>query len=168
MGENINTEDSLHLTEMQIHNEAEKIFISVGRRLKKRRNNDDGSVMFSYLNPAESDPALHDAELDSKLAMLGKEAKERIDKVFEEYTEKQAACVRNNEEGSEAEEELEEEEEENDPDIDESSVTDENVLEVGDPQSAIGEEESDVESLPRPISECSDKSSGSIKDLLED
>ena len=170
--ENINTEDSLRLTEMQIHNEAEKIFISVGRRLKKRRNIDDGSVMFSYLNPAEKDPALNDAELDNKLVMLGKEAKEKIDKVFEEYTEKQAAGVRNNEEESETEEEEEEEEEgENngDPDM-ESFVTDESALEVE--EIAIGGEEGsdvdDAESLPRPISECSIKSSGSLKDLLED
>ena len=169
--ENINTEDSLHLTEMQIHNEAEKIFISVGRRLKKRRNNDDGSVMFSYLNPAESDPALNDAELDSKLALLGKEAKERIEKVFEEYTEKQAAGVRSNDEESETEEE-EEEEEENDEDVDvESFVTDESALEVQEPQPVIEGGESDggfVESPPRPLSDCSVKSSGSIKDLLED
>merc|ERR1712150_79360 len=167
--ENINTEDSLRLTEMQIHNEAEKIFISVGRRLKKRRNIDDGSVMFSYLNPAEKDPALNDAELDNKLVMLGKEAKERIDKVFEEYTEKQAAGVKNNEEESETEEEEEEEEGENngDPDM-ESFVTDESALEVE--EIAIGGEEGsdvdDAESLPRPISECSIKSSGSLKDLL--
>ena len=173
--ESINTEDSLHLSEMQIHNEAEKIFISVGRRLKKRRNIDDGSVMFSYLNPAESDPALKDAELDSKLIMLGKEAKERIEKVFEEYTEKQAAGVKNNDEDSETEEEEDEEEEEEeidgDPDM-ESFVTDESALEVEETQSAIGGEEGsdhdDVESLPRPMSECSIKSSGSLKDLLED
>ena len=166
--ENINTEDSLRLTEMQIHNEAEKIFISVGRRLKKRRNNDDGTVMFSYLNPAESDPALNDAELDSKLALLGKEAKERIEKVFEEYTEKQAAGVKSNEEESETEEE--ENDNDEDPDI-ESFVTDESVLEVEEPQSVIEGEESDggyVESPPRPLSECSAQSSGSIKDLLED
>ena len=130
--------------------------------------------MFSYLNPAESDPALKDAELDSKLVMLGKEAKERIDKVFEEYTEKQAAGVKNNEEESETEEEEEEEEEEDndgDPDM-ESFVTEESALEVEETQPAIGGEEGsevdDVESLPRPMSECSIKSSGSLKDLLED
>merc|ERR1711983_628218 len=52
---------------------------------------DDGTVMYSYLRPDDSgDPAERDAELDTKLMQLGKEAEVRINKVFEEFVEKQA------------------------------------------------------------------------------
>ena len=168
--ENINKEDSLHLTDMQIHNEAEKIFISVGKKLKKRRNLDDGSVMYSYLKPEDSDPASNDTELDSKLSLLGKEAKVRIEKVFEEFTEKQAAAGKSNEEESDTENEEEEEEEEEDPGLDSFSLNAQSHPE--DSHFPLEEEDchdNDVPASPlRASSECSAKSSESIKDLLED
>ena len=161
--EKINQEDGLQLTDMQIHNETEKIFISVGKKLKKRRNIDDGSVMYSYLKPGDSDPAASDPQLESKLNQLGKEAKERIEKVFEEFTEKQAAGVKSNEEESDTENEEEYEEE---PEPDDVSLNVESPSEI--PQNVV-EEEQDDDVIPlRSSSPSSVKSSESIKDLLED
>ena len=88
--EKVNVENKLKLQDIQIHNEAEKIFIAIGKKLKKRRNIDDGNVMYSYLRPDDSgDPADQDAELDTKLVQLGKVAEMKINRVFEEFVEKQ-------------------------------------------------------------------------------
>ena len=88
--EKVNEDNSLRLTDMQIHNEAEKIFIAIGKKLKKRRNIDDGTVMYAYLKLDDAgDPAEKDTELDTKLTKLGNEAEVRINQVFEEFVDKQ-------------------------------------------------------------------------------
>ena len=88
--EKVNEDNSLRLSYMQIHNEAEKIFIAIGKKLKKRRNIDDGTVMYAYLKLDDAgDPAEKDTELDTKLTELGNEAEVRINQVFEEFVDKQ-------------------------------------------------------------------------------
>ena len=66
----------LHLTEGEMHAEAESIFQSVGKTLKKRREIDDHEVMTSYLKEDQNvDPAHGDTELEKRLqeqAELGK------------------------------------------------------------------------------------------------
>merc|ERR1712106_294174 len=47
--EEVNVKRLLLLTEMQIHTQAERIFVIVGKKLKKRRNDDEAMVMYSYL-----------------------------------------------------------------------------------------------------------------------
>lgn len=111
--EKVNEDQNLCLMEMQIHNEAEKIFIAIGKKLKKRRNIDDGTVMYSYLRPDDTgDPAEKDAELDTKLMQLGKEAEVRINKVFEEFVDKQVTKGQSDQEEDNTDQEDDSDEEE--------------------------------------------------------
>jgi len=87
----VNQEKGLNLSEIQMHNEAETIFIAVGKRLQKRRLVDDGTMIHSYLKEEDTgDPAAKDLELDSKLRELGRVAEQKLNKVFEEFACKQA------------------------------------------------------------------------------
>lgn len=168
--EKVNFDRSLNLTDMQMHNEAEKIFIAVGKKLKKRRNIDDGTVMYSYLKPDDSgDPAAEDRELDNKLVELGKVAEQKINKVFEEYVEKQASGAKpaggeddNSDEDSDTEPEDENITMDNlsEGDRDEATVND--IVDLDD-DDENDEVEDDAQSNPR-----SDSSSGSLNNLLEE
>jgi len=76
----------LHLSKMQIDDEAEQIFRSVGKRLKGRREIDETEVLNSYIpedNPA--DPASKDEDLNKILVEQGKEGKKRIEKYFDDF-----------------------------------------------------------------------------------
>merc|ERR1719419_1160198 len=87
----VNQEKGLNLSDIQMHNEAESIFIAVGKRLQKRRLVDDGTMIHSYLKEEDTgDPAANDLELDSKLRELGRVAEQKLNKVFEEFACKQA------------------------------------------------------------------------------
>jgi len=87
--ETVNLTKRLRLTDQQIHTEADRIFVAVGRKLKMRRFDDDAESMYSYLNEDEVDPAVGDKELQSKLNKQGKVAKQKLDKVFEEFVDRQ-------------------------------------------------------------------------------
>ena len=116
--EKVNLENKLGLTEMQIHNESEKIFIMVGRKLKKRRNFDDGNAFYSYLPTDDAgDPADENPQLQKRLDELGREAEKKINKVFEDFVEKQSSGSILKEGGgdeSDSETEVESEEDEGD------------------------------------------------------
>lgn len=99
--EDVNIKKILLLTETQIHTEAERIFVTVGKKLKRRRFDDDAAVMYSYLDDDDpGDPASKDVELDLKLDALGKIAKKKIDTVFQEFVDKQVNKVKTEEEDS--------------------------------------------------------------------
>merc|ERR1719249_423220 len=71
--------------------------------------------MYSYLNEDEVDPAAVDKELQSKLNKQGKVAKQKLDKVFEEFVDKQdrgAVPDESSDEVNSDDEDVEEEEEE--------------------------------------------------------
>ena len=87
--ETVNITKRLRLTDQQIHTEADRIFVAVGRKLKMRRFDDDADSMYSYLQEGEVDPAVGDQDLQSKLNKQGKAAKQKLDKVFEEFVERQ-------------------------------------------------------------------------------
>ena len=174
--EKVNIDSSLNLTDMQMHNEAEKIFISVGKKLKKRRNIDDGTVMYSYLKPDDSgDPASEDTELDSRLKQLGKVAEQKINTVFEHFVEKQAAGKSPEElEKGDSEEEDTSDEEDNLNTLDsiDAANPDSNTAEeCADGSDVINSDEDgseDVASLAEEKSEISVSSSGSVNNLLEE
>merc|ERR1719414_1227879 len=70
----------LHLTEGEMHAEAESIFQSVGKTLKKRREIDDHEVMTSYLKEDQNvDPAHGDTELEKRLQEQAELRKKRIE-----------------------------------------------------------------------------------------
>lgn len=85
--------------------------------------------MYSYLKPDDKgDPAAKDRGLEKKLDELGKVARDKIEKVFEEFVEKQASNSNKNKSGEEEgddvnqdDEDGEEEEEEEDEDVEEPS-----------------------------------------------
>ena len=163
---------------MQMHTEAEKIFIAVGKKLKKRRNIDDGTVMYSYLKPDDSgDPAAENQDLDNKLLELGKVAERKINKVFEEYVEKQASGAKPNDDddgdntGQDSDTEVEEDEEnvtlDHLSEAEEQSHSDgdasiNDVVDLGSDDN-IEKEDDDAISDPH-----SDSSCGSINNLLEE
>jgi len=76
-------------SEKQIHGEAEKIFQAVGKKLIRRRRLDEYDTSSSYIKDTTIDPARKDASLDSKLKSQTSEGKKKIQKVFEEFVEKQ-------------------------------------------------------------------------------
>ena len=158
--EKVNLENKLSLTEMQIHNESEKIFILVGRKLKKRRNVDDGNAFYSYLAPDDTgDPAADNPELEKRLNELGKEAEKKINKVFEDFARKQASERTGGEDDSETEVE---ESDEDDDDGDVGSV-DLNETEPAERENSILVDDADDDS-----SNSSKVSCGSLDSLLED
>merc|ERR1719369_2082923 len=111
--EEVNVKRQLMLTDMQVHTEAERIFVIIGKKLKRRRNDDEGLVMYSYLKPDDQgDPAAKDRELERKLDELGKVAKDKIEKVFEDFVEKQVSKGKSGEdEGDDVDEDDEDEDE---------------------------------------------------------
>lgn len=97
--EEVNKKKNLMLTDMKVHTEAERMFVAIGRKLKRRRFDDDAAVMYSYLQENDpGDPACKDFELDRKLDDLGKVAKKKLDTVFEQFVEKQVNKVSTNSE----------------------------------------------------------------------
>ena len=160
--EKVNEDNSLRLMDMQIHNEAEKIFIAIGKKLKKRRNIDDGTVMYAYLKPDDAgDPAEKDSELDTKLTQLGKEAEVRINKVFEEFVDKQMTKGQSDQEDNTDHEDKSDEEEINELTLD--NIQNNIETDDEDGEKAIENLNSDEEA------DCElNSSSGSLNDLLDE
>jgi len=69
----------LHLSEYQLHAEAELIFQAVGKTLKRRREIDDHDVLESYLTENQVvDPAKENPELESRLQTQAEEGKRNM------------------------------------------------------------------------------------------
>ena len=76
----------LHLSSVQLHDEAENIFRSVGQRLKKRREKDDTEVMLSYLHDDQlEDPAASDEALNKVLVEQGEAGKKNLEKYLDDF-----------------------------------------------------------------------------------
>ena len=104
----------LHLSEGEMHAEAESIFQSVGKTLKKRREIDDHEVMTSYLQEDQTvDPAHGDSELEKRLqesSELGKQnMAEYLNNFYRENVIKKKDKLENEMEDKEDEEVTEDE-----------------------------------------------------------
>merc|ERR1712004_507105 len=76
----------LHLTEGEMHAEAESIFQSVGKTLKKRREIDDHEVMTSYLKEDQNiDPAHGDPELEKRLQEQAEVGKKKMSEYMDNF-----------------------------------------------------------------------------------
>ena len=76
----------LHLSEGEMHAEAESIFQSVGKTLKKRREIDDHEVMTSYLQENENvDPAHGDSELEQRLQESSQKGKQNMAEYLDNF-----------------------------------------------------------------------------------
>ena len=78
----------LHLSSVQVHEEAQDIFRCVGKRLKGRREIDESNILMSYLpedQTAAEDPASKDEELNKLLIEQGKLGKKNLEKYFDDF-----------------------------------------------------------------------------------
>ena len=92
---------SLHLSEGEMRAEAESIFLSVGKTLKKRRELDDHEVMTSYLKEDETvDPAAKDEDLEQRLQTQVQEGNKKMEEYMDNFYKE---SVRNPKSGDEKE-----------------------------------------------------------------
>ncbi|CAL4119857.1 unnamed protein product, partial [Meganyctiphanes norvegica] len=85
------TKDSLlPLRPETVRVQAQDIFREVGKMLKDRRESDDLEIFYSRADDALEDPGSKDEDLDRKLAENEEVAREKIDKVFQDWVEKES------------------------------------------------------------------------------
>ena len=76
----------LHLGPAAVHEEAQNIFRSVGKRLKGRREVDETEVLLSYLpETGTEDPAAGDVELNKVLEEQAREGKRRMEQYLDDF-----------------------------------------------------------------------------------
>jgi len=77
---------SLHLSPLQITDEAENIFQAVGKKLKNRRQIDESDNLVSYLKEDQmEDPAAKNQDLDKVLIVQAEEGKKKINEYFDNF-----------------------------------------------------------------------------------
>ena len=134
--------------------------------------------MYSYLRPEPDDtgdPAERDAELDTRLMQLGKEAEVRINKVFEEFVDKQVTKGQSDQEEDNTDQEDNSDEEEMNEltleniqnNIESEDYNEESIDDVGDicGEDTIEDLNSDEAGETR---DELNSSSGSLNDLLDE
>ena len=116
----------LHLTEGEMHAEAESIFQSVGKTLKKRREIDDHEVMTSYLKEDQNvDPAHGDTELEKRLQEQAELGKKKMSEYMDNFYRENVIKRKDKEE----EEEREDEEDREDGEATEDEAVDNDNVE---------------------------------------
>lgn len=79
----------LHLGPAAVHEEAQNIFRSVGKRLKGRREGDETEVLLSYLpETGTEDPAAKDEELNKVLEQQAREGRQRMEQYLDDFYHK--------------------------------------------------------------------------------
>ncbi|XP_050714491.1 death domain-associated protein 6-like [Eriocheir sinensis] len=86
----VTQQSSLPLRPETVRVQAQEIFRDVGKMLKYRRESDDLYSIYSYADEEGEDPALEDEELNDKLKQNEKAAEEKLNKIFQEYVDKEA------------------------------------------------------------------------------
>ena len=147
----------LHLTEGEMHAEAESIFQSVGKTLKKRREIDDHEVMTSYLKEDQNvDPAHGDTELEKRLQEQAELGKKKMSEYMDNFYRENVIQRKDKEE----EEDREDEEEREGGEATEDEAVDTDDVEAGQDENestsvSASEVEGDIEEsepsrLPNP------------------
>ena len=106
----------LHLSEPEMHAEAESIFQAVGKTMKRRREADDHEVQQSYLKEDETeDPARESEELETRLREQAEEGREKMNVYLDTFYKENVikAKQKDDKEKENDEEELDEEGQEN-------------------------------------------------------
>lgn len=91
----VTKQSSLPLRPETVRVQAQEIFRDVGRMLKERRESDDLYNIYGYAEEEMPDPAAEDDELSRKLQENETIAKQKLDKIFQDYVDKEA-CAREN------------------------------------------------------------------------
>ncbi|XP_047496791.1 death domain-associated protein 6-like [Penaeus chinensis] len=86
----VTKQSSLPLRPETVRVQAQEIFRDVGRILKERRESDDLYNIYGYAEEEVPDPAAEDDELSRKLQENETIAKEKLDKIFQDYVDKEA------------------------------------------------------------------------------
>ena len=147
----------LHLTEGEMHAEAESIFQSVGKTLKKRREIDDHEGMTSYLKEDQNvDPAHGDTELEKRLQEQAELGKKKMSEYMDNFYRENVIQRKDKEE----EEDREDEEEREGGEATEDEAVDTDDVEAGQDENestsvSASEVEGDIEEsepsrLPNP------------------
>ncbi|KAK8399964.1 hypothetical protein O3P69_002973 [Scylla paramamosain] len=84
----VTKQSSLPLRPETVRVQAQEIFRDVGRMLKFRRESDDLYCIYSYVEEEGEDPARQDEGLDHQLMENEKIAIENLNKVFQEFVDK--------------------------------------------------------------------------------
>ena len=85
----IEANKELHLGPAAVHEEAQNIFRSVGKRLKGRREVDELDVLQSYIpETGTEDPAAKDEELNKVLELQAREARQRMEQYLDDFYHK--------------------------------------------------------------------------------
>ena len=106
----------LHLSEPEMHAEAESIFQAVGKTMKRRREADDHEVQQSYLKEDETeDPARESDELETRLREQAEEGREKMNEYLDTFYKENVikAKQKEEEEGDKGGEEMDEQNQEN-------------------------------------------------------
>merc|ERR1712107_351997 len=145
----------LHLTEGEMHAEAESIFQSVGKTLKKRREIDDHEVMTSYLKEDQNvDPAHGDTELEKRLQEQAELGKKKMSEYMDNFYRENVIQRKDKEEDEDKEDEEEREDgeatedEAGDTDIVEADEDENESTSVSASEVEGGPEESEPSRLP--------------------
>ena len=85
----IEANKELHLGPAAVHEEAQNIFRSVGKRLKGRREVDELDVLQSYIpETGTEDPAAKDEELNKVLELQAREGRQRMEQYLDDFYHK--------------------------------------------------------------------------------
>lgn len=118
-----NEKESLHLSEVLMHQLAKEAFVEVGEELKRRRQCDFVSNIGCHLTDDidfdRSDPAATDEALKTKLIQNQQIGKKRLEEVLEKFSSMKELPPSVSDESDNAESEISEQSDENDTEIDE-------------------------------------------------
>ena len=131
----------LHLTEGEMHAEAESIFQSVGKTLKKRREIDDHEVMTSYLKEDQNvDPAHGDTELEKRLQEQAELGKKKMSEYMDNFYRENVIQRKDKEE--EEEDRDDEEDREDEEEREDGEATEDEAVDADDVEADQDENES--------------------------
>ncbi|XP_076068919.1 uncharacterized protein LOC143041098 isoform X2 [Oratosquilla oratoria] len=91
----VTRDSSLPLRPETVRVQAQEIFRDVGKMLKERRQSDDLYSIYAYVPPSkegevDKDPAANDTDLNQQLLENEKTAREKTEKIFELFVNKEA------------------------------------------------------------------------------
>ena len=102
---------NIMISPSELKHEIGKVFRDVGKECQNRRIHDTVDCLYDFLG-SQRDPALNNAELDSKLKEQVKEGHRKIQEVFELYVKKQTDGPAANSDGNSEDESSDTENEE--------------------------------------------------------
>ena len=161
----------LHLSEPEMHAEAESIFQAVGKTMKRRREADDHEVQQSYLKEDETeDPARESEELETRLREQAEEGREKMNVYLDTFYKENVikAKQKDDEGGEKDEEDLDEQGQENEGSGNEEEGEGEEEEEEEDEESVEAENQGGGTSISVTPTSVSDDGESETSDSEDD